>query len=72
MPLSDTHLDASQALPPSMPIELCPPNDPDTIRPSRTPQLYPLSPIRSPATVTLVDPVLGPFLAAAQLTTAAS
>ena len=55
-----------------MPIELCPPNDPDTIRPSRTPQLYPLSPIRSPTTVTLVDPVPGPFVAATELTTAQS
>ncbi len=72
MPLSDTHLDASQALPPSMPIEPCPPNDPDAIRPSRTPALYPLSPMRSPTTVTLVDPVPGPFVAATELTTAQS
>ena len=55
-----------------MPIELCPPNDPDTSRPSRTPQLYPLSPIRCPATVTLVDPVVGPFVIAAELTAGAS
>ena len=55
-----------------MPIELCPPTDPDTIRPSRTPALYPLSPMRSPTTVTLVDPVPGPFVAATELTTAQS
>ena len=70
--LSDTHLDASQAVPPSMPIELCPPKDPDTIRPSRTPELYPLSPSRSPTTVRLVDPVLGPFVSATELTTGKS
>jgi hypothetical protein len=45
-----------------------PPKDPDTIRPSRTPELYPLSPIRCPATVRLVDPVLGPFVMATELT----
>ena len=72
MPLSDTHLDDSQAVPPSMPIDVWPPKDPDTIRPSRTPELYPLSPIRSPTTVRLVDPVLGPFVIATELTTGTS
>ena len=72
MPLSDTHLDDSQAVPPSMPIDVWPPNDPETIRPSRTPELYPLSPIRSPTTVRLVDPVLGPFVSATELTTGTS
>ena len=72
MPLSDTHLDDSQAVPPSMPIDVWPPNDPETIRPSRTPELYPLSPIRSPTTVRLVDPVLGPFVSATELTTGKS
>ena len=72
MPLSDTHAEASQAVPPSMPIDVWPPKDPDTIRPSRTPELYPLSPIRCPTTVTLVDPVVGPFVIAAELTAGAS
>ena len=66
MPLSDTHAEASQAVPPSMPIDVWPPKDPDTIRPSRTPELYPLSPIRFPTTVRLVDPVLGPFVIASE------
>jgi hypothetical protein len=51
---------------------LCPPVNPFTIRPSRTPALYPLSPIRSPTTVRLVDPVLGPFVSATELTTGKS
>ncbi len=65
MPLSDTQ-------PPSMPIDVWPPKDPDTIRPSRTPELYPLSPIRFPTTVRLVDPVLGPFVIATELTSGKS
>ena len=55
-----------------MPIDVWPPADPETIRPSRTPELYPLRPIRSPTTVKLVDPVLGPFVIATELTTGKS
>ncbi len=36
---------------------------------TRSPALYPLSPSRSPTTVKLVDPVVGPFVLAAELTT---
>jgi hypothetical protein len=71
MPESATHEDCSQDVPP-IPIMLCPPVNPFTIRPSRTPALYPLSPIRSPTTVRLVDPVLGPFVSATELTTGKS
>ena len=55
-----------------MPVDPCPPSDPDTMRPTRTPKLYPLSPIPCPTTVTLVDPVVGPFVIAAELTAGAS
>ena len=34
--------------------------------------LYPLSPIRAPTTLKLVDPVVGPLVVAAELTTAPS
>ena len=72
MPESPIHDDRSHAVPPVMPNMLCPPLKPFTIRPSRTPELYPLSPIRSPTTVRLVDPVLGPFVSATELTTGKS
>ena len=55
-----------------MPVDPCPPADPDTIRPTRTQELYPLSPIRAPTTLKLVDPVVGPLVVAAELTTALS
>ena len=55
-----------------MPLDPCPPKDPGTMRPTRTPELYPLSPTRSPTTVKLVDPVVGPFVLAAELTTGPS
>ena len=55
-----------------MPVDPCPPADPDTIRPSRTRLLYPLSPSPAPTTVNLVDPVVGPLVVAAELTTALS
>ena len=71
-PLSDTHTDASHPVPPSIPIDRCPPSDPDTIRPSRTPLLYPLCPMRRPTTVTLADPVPGPFVNPTELTTGPS
>jgi hypothetical protein len=40
--------------------------------PTRTRQLYPLSPSPAPTTVNLVDPVVGPLVVAAELTTALS
>ena len=55
-----------------MPVDPCPPSDPDTMRPIRTPTLYPLSPMRCPTTLKLVDPVVGPFVSAAELTTGPS
>ena len=55
-----------------MPVDPCPPSDPDTMRPTRTPELYPLSPMRCPTTVKLAQPEPGLFVNATELNTARS
>ena len=55
-----------------MPVDPCPPSDPDTMRPTRAPTLYPLSPMRCPTTLKLLQPVDGPFVNPTPLTTGPS
>ena len=66
-PLSDSHVDASHALPPVTSLDDAAP------RPTRAFPLQPLPPKLKPATVADVDPDDGPFVKPpAELTTAAS